>query len=109
VLFRSAQGEVFRGFAPILAGRMVGSFARGTDYVLETGLAEVHRGETITPDPQGPFGRQADQGPPQVTVVIDGDAGPLIKNVRAYVDGRVAKVNEDQGRRVRQLSAVRGR
>ena len=95
---------------PLAGMRMVGSFARG-GVIPQTGLAMVHRDELIVPDPQGPFGSSAGGGAaPQVTLHVHGDAGPLIRQVTAVVDGRAAQVvSRELGRRQRIIQSAPGR
>lgn len=113
-----AHFQVFSDFQPMLQGRLLGSFARGIAHVPQDGLAVLHRDEMVVPDPQGPFGSQltpqtgagAGAGPVVVHVHLEGDAAALMRNVRAEVDGRAAKVvNEQLGRRARQLAISPGR
>jgi hypothetical protein len=108
----AAQFDVFKGFAPLLQGRMLGSFARGLGEVRETGLAVIHKGESISPDPQGPFGRQTAgvaPAPVQVTVHLDSDLRPLVNRMRAEIDGRAARVVSEQlGRNARLMVSARG-
>jgi len=104
-----AQFDVFRGFAPLAGQRFVGSFMQGTQRVAHDGLALVHEGETITPNPQGGYANslQAQAGPVHVTLVVEGDAAPFMKQVRAEVNGRVAQI-EQQGRRSRLIANAPG-
>ncbi len=91
---------------------MQGSFARGLDEVRTTGLAVIHKGETINTDPKGPFGNQlagTAPAPVQVTLYVDGNAAPLLKQVRAEIDGRAARVVSEQlGRKARILASAPG-
>lgn len=106
---------VFEGFAPLMAAHLVGSFARGVDYVPRDGIAAVHEGEAIIPSLDGPFRQTArdmlgvGQQPVNVTVVIEGDTAPFMKNVKAYVDGQSANVvSRDLGHRQRLLMVAPG-
>ena len=110
-LILKAQAPVFRDFF----GELVGQFAHGTDFVPRTGLALVHRGERITPDPEGPYGSRHARGggpssPPVINLYVDGDIGPLMGKVRAEIDGRAADVTERQiGGSLRRLHYAPGR
>jgi hypothetical protein len=101
-----AQFDVFKGFAPL-----VGSFAHGTRYVPQTGLAMVHRGEQIKTDPEGPYGSQLTRGggggqPVQVTVIFKGEA-PSYRDVDVLVDGKLQEYKREQGRKARLLTGSR--
>lgn len=99
---------VFTGFAPLVGQRLVGSFAHG-GFVGETGMALVHRGEQIIPDPGGPFANTtaaAGGKPPQVVVHVHGDAAPLMKQIQVEVDGKIQRAQMRQGRRARVLGGV---
>jgi len=102
---------VFQGFAPLLGQRLVGAFAQG-GRIPETGLALVHRDETVIPDPAGGYGLEQRTGaPPSVTVqlTLAGDSSSLVRLVDARVDGRAAKVVSEQiGRRQRMLTMAPG-
>lgn len=108
-----AQYGVFAGMLSGLGGPFVGAFAHG-GRVPRTGLALVHRDEMIQPDPEGPFARSpaavAGRGEaPEVTLVLSGDAGKLVKLIDARVDGRAAKVtNARLGRQARRISVAPG-
>jgi TP901 family phage tail tape measure protein len=106
------QLGVYSQFAPLVGMRMQGSFARGLDEVRETGLAVIHKGETIGADPQGPFGNSlagVAPAPVQITLMVDGDVAPLMKRVRAEVDGRAVRVVSEQlGRRSRIIASAPG-
>jgi hypothetical protein len=107
------QFGVFRDFAPLAAQRLVGSFARGVANVPEDGLALVHAGETIIPRPDGPFqitARDMTRGasPVNVELRFDGDAAHLVRLVDARVDGRVARVSQDLGKRSRLMTIAPG-
>lgn len=105
------QFDVFKGFGDLVGARLVGSFLQG-GVVPRTGLAYVHEGETFVPRPDGPFrmtardmlggGRQA---APQVTLIVEGDIGPMVKRMRAEIDGRAAKVVSQQTGRTSRLIA----
>lgn len=100
------QFKVFQRFQPLLAGRLVGSFASG-GWIPRTGLAMVHEGEYViprSPTPQAmPLTSQGSRSA-QVHITLDGDAAALVSRVRAEIDGRAAQVVSEQlGRRVRSL------
>jgi phage-related protein len=108
-----AQFGVFRGFEPLLQGRLVGSFQSGVDFVPQTGLALVHKGETILPDPSGPAGNRAaatvhtQDGPVQIDLHFEGDSGTLVKLVDARINNQALRVVSDHsGQRARLLSGV---
>jgi TP901 family phage tail tape measure protein len=114
----NAQFDVFKGAAPMIGDRLIGKYAHGVARVPETGLALLHRDETVLTDPQGPYGNQispyASQGPsadPVVNVQIHvaGDTAQLFRIVDARVDGRAARVVSEQlGRRARRLTVAPG-
>ena len=98
------QMDVLGGFGSALGGRFVGSFAHGGP-IAQTGMALVHRGEYIVPDPRGAYKAQAVAQTPQIAIHVHGDAGPIIDRITAEVDGRVARVvSEESGRRARVLA-----
>ncbi len=112
----ASQFDVFKSFAPLVAGRVLGTFARGLARVPETGLAMLHKDETVLPDFAGPFRQTAramvggSSAPPQVTLIVDGNIAPLMGRVRAEIDGRAARVVSEQlGRRSRLIAAAGGR
>jgi hypothetical protein len=106
------QFGVFSQFAPLVGMRMVGSFARGLDEVRETGLAVIHKGESIGPDPKGAFGSQLAGVAPanvQVALTFEGNSGQLVKLIDARVDGRAVKaVSQQLGRRTRLIASAPG-
>lgn len=102
---------VFAGFAPLLTGRLLGSFDRGLMRVPQDGLAVLHEGETVVPNPSGPYGSQLGVGgaPPDIKIIIEGDVAPLMNRVQAYVDGHAAPVvSTELGRRQRLLMVAPG-
>lgn len=107
-----AQFGTFQGFAPLAAQRLLGSFARGVANVPHDGMAMLHAGETVVPNPNGPFQitarDMAGGSAPNVTVVVDGDVGQFVRRVEAMVDGKVARVSEDVGRRQRLFTVAPG-
>jgi hypothetical protein len=107
-----AQFAVFAGFEPMLAGRLVGSFASGVDRVSRTGPAIVHEGEVILPDPDGPYGNravaQARGGAPiKIELHFAGDSGKLVKLVDARINERGLRfVSDRAGQRSRLIAGV---
>ena len=100
------QMNVLGGFGGDIANRFVGSFAHGGP-VPQTGMALVHRGEYILPDPRGGYkASAAGSAAPTIVVHVHGDAGAVVDRITAEVDGRVARVvSEESGRRTRVLAA----
>lgn len=109
-----SQFGVFRGFFDEFRTQMpfVGAYDHG-GRIPRTGFARVHRDELIVPDPQGPFVNtvaQTPAGPTEIKIYVEGDAAPLLKRIRAEVDGRAPKVtNRKIGRSSRQLAVAPGR
>lgn len=88
----------------------VGAFKRG-GRVRRDGLGYLHKDETVTPAPTGAAATAPatnSQGPTTVTLIIDSDLGPLMRNVTAVVDNRVAKVDRRVGRQSRRMAAAPG-
>ncbi|MDQ3642263.1 MAG: hypothetical protein M3450_12570 [Actinomycetota bacterium] len=116
---QDSQMGAFKSFAPLVGQRLLGAFAHGGPMAplmrtFETsGLAMVHRDETVIPDPQGPYGStvHTSSGPTEINVYIEGDAALLMGRVRAEIDGRAAQVvRRDLGRSARLiLNAPGGR
>lgn len=112
----NSQFDVFKNFAPLLSGRMLGTFAQGLYRpVTETGLAILHRGETVHTDPQGGYGNQiagdsgGNAGPVTVHLTLGDNTGGLVRLIDARVDGRAAKVVSQQlGQQTRRMSAIGG-
>ena len=107
-----AQFGTFQGFAPLAAQRLLGSFARGVANVPHDGMAMLHAGETVVPNPNGPFQitarDMAGGSAPNVNIVVEGDVGQFVRRVEAMVDGKVARVSEDVGRRQRLFTVAPG-
>jgi hypothetical protein len=109
-----AQFGVFQGFAPMAAQRLLGSFARGIARVPEDGIAMLHKDETVVPDFAGPFRMTARDmtggggSPVNVELRLEGDAAHLVRLVDARVDGRVARVSQDLGKRSRLMTIAPG-
>lgn len=105
---------VFSGFAPLVGQRLVGAFAHG-GVIPQTGMALVHKNETIIPDPNGPYrnqaGEQARSGGGDSTIVVHlgGDLAPLVSRVSAKVVPRAVQASSQQlGRRTRAFVAAPG-
>ena len=102
------QFAVFSQFAPIVAGRIDGRFLHGARELPRDMLADVHQGETVLPSDDGPF-RQTRRdwlgggggGPVNVELHFDGNSGQLVRLIDARVNGRVAKVSGEIGRKTR--------
>jgi len=113
-----AQLKALSSFTPLL-GRMVGSYAGGTygGTIPQTGLALVHRGETITPDPQGPYGTQpgmagtsAAVGNIELNLTLNGTLALLAPYIQAVVAKTAAgHVSQQVGVRTRILQGAPGR
>lgn len=91
---------------------LVGAFKTG-GRVPMTGLGLLHKDEQVLPAPKGPTEQEAArQGggdrPIQVTVYNEGDATALLRQVRAEVDGKVAKVDQRLGGNARRLAYAPG-
>lgn len=105
------QFGVFQGMAPLVGQRLVGAFSHGIDRVPETGLAYVHKDERILPQDYGPYGadqRNAGGTPVTVQLTFGENSGQLVRLVDARVNGAVAKVSQDMGRRQRMLTVAPG-
>lgn len=112
----TAQFDVLKNFQGPANLRYLGAFAKGTERVQQTGLAIVHRDETIGPAPNGAYGldqrmaaRGAAERPIQIALYVDGDVAPLMRKVRATIDGQVAQISQQQGRRSHLLTIAPGR
>jgi hypothetical protein len=98
------------------SGSLVGSFAHGGP-ILSSGMALVHRGEWISPDPQGPYGSQltapgAPSAAPVVNVHLhDKGIDDLIDmHVTHGIERRAPGVTSYQlGRRSRAIANAPGR
>lgn len=114
-LVAETQFGVFEGFAPLAAGRLMGSFARGIARVPHDGVAMLHRDETVVPSFDGPFRMTARDmtggagSPVNVELRLEGDAAHLVRLVDARVDGKVARVSQDMGKRARLMTIAPGR
>lgn len=98
LLVSQLQLPVFQNF--------VGSFAVGTTFVPQTGMAQVHKGEAIIPAEVNPFGRGGGANAPEIHIHGLGD---FVDRVEHVVDGKKAEissfVNHDlaSGARARRL------
>jgi hypothetical protein len=111
---QNGQLGALMGMMPLVAGRMVGSFFRG-GAINETGMALVHKGEYIMPDPDGGWrnGMNAPQSihtSPTVELHIHGDFGGALAHAEARIAGRVVPmVSQQLGKQSRVLAAAPGR
>lgn len=106
----TAQFRALSDVLPLLTQQagILGRFAHG-GVVPETGLYLLHRDERVVPDPQGPYGSQLAGGRPvEVTVVVDGDASPLLRNIEVMVDGKLQEARIRQGRASRLIRNAPG-
>lgn len=118
LLVSESVGAVLTGFMPMLGG--VPKFEHG-GAVRNTGLALVHEGEWISPNPRGPYGSQVmgagvgtSSGPDAVHVHLHGDAAHLDYKMRAIADQQLERrgaqvISAQIGRRTRIISAAPGR
>jgi TP901 family phage tail tape measure protein len=117
LLVSESVGSVLSGFMPLLGG--MPKFEHG-GRVQNTGMALVHEGEWISPNPRGPYGSQTmgagggSAGPDAVHVHLHGDASHLDYRMRAIADQQFertgAKVISAQiGSRSRRIAAAPGR
>lgn len=113
---QGAQLKVLAGFTPLI-GAMVGSFAGG-GVIPETGYALVHRGETVSPDPEGPYGTQpgisSTRDAPNIsvepTIVLSGSLAPMSQFVEAVVEKTAQRyVSSQTGAKARILAGAPGR
>jgi hypothetical protein len=108
-----AQFGAFQSFAPLLGQRLIGTFAQG-GLISKSGMALVHKGETIVTDPDGGFrGRRVtgvgSDTPMEVTLILQGRAGELVELVDARIEKTAARVVTKQvGRGTSNLRALRG-
>lgn len=113
-LLGSTQFGVLKSFASLVGQRYIGAFAHG-GLVGETGMALVHKGERINPDPDGPFrtgmnSSSNTQPTVYVDLVLRDRAGQLVElvdqRVRMVAPGAVSR---SVGQRTRVLRASGGR
>jgi len=115
---RVQRGQL--GVLSQFAAQYVGSFSRGTRGPISlprrfgsSGIAEVHRGERVVPDPRGGYGSQVAMagqgGPVKVDVTIGFDDRGMLKIVDQRIEGRAADVSSREiGRRTRRLASAPG-
>lgn len=109
-----SQFNVFQGFEPLLAGRLVGSFASGIDRVSRTGPAIVHQGEVILPDPNGPYGnaavaqaRAGSQQPLEIVIVQANNDEALTRVIDGRMNQKSLRIVSDRGgQRSRLIAGV---
>lgn len=109
---QAAQFKVFAGMQGMIGARMVGAFAHG-GVIPETGMALVHKNETVVPAPDGPFYNRAAAAAQACSHVVEvhahGDLGPLFRHVEATIDGKAAAIVSRQiGKRSRGLRSAPG-
>lgn len=109
-----AQFGVFSGFAPMLAGRLMGSFATGTSRVPQTGPYLLHKDEMVIPDPSGPFSNRAaatvhtSQRPIEIQLNFQNNDTPLVKLIDARMNQQALRIVSDHaGQRSRLMAGVR--
>lgn len=115
-LLASTQTGVLTNFAQNIGLRYLGAFAHGTKLVGETGIALVHKGESITPDPSGPFRNGMNSGGTNTQPIVYVDlvfrdrAGQLVElvdqRVRAVAPNEVSRT---MGQRTRVIRSSPGR
>lgn len=114
--FRISQDQfaVFKGFEPLVGQRLVGAFAHG-GVVPETGMALVHKNETIVPDIDGPYANRVAAmsggagGPTNIEVHLNGSMAALHAAIDARIDSRApVVVSKVLGRRARTIGAAPG-
>lgn len=108
-----SQFGALQGFAPLVAGRLIGSFQSGISFVPQTGPAMVHKGEMILPDPGGPQGNRAaatvqtSQGPVNIELTFANNEPPLVKLVNAQMNQHALRIISDHsGQRARLMAGV---
>lgn len=118
---RAALGQYgeLHDFLPMLQGRLIGAFAHGAVDVKRSGLALVHRNETIVPDMQGPFrnGRVAQalnngtgSGKIALDVTVRTERGEVLGIVRHELrQNGQSVVSTQTGARSRVIAAAPGR
>lgn len=101
-----AQFAVFKNFLPMLPKYEHGGMVRNT------GLALVHEGEWITPNPRGPYGSQVAAPASAHTTVhlhLADKSGELVKLIDARVESRAPHaVSIVQGQRARAIGSAPG-
>lgn len=107
-----SQFGVLQGFAPLLAGRILGSLQTGISSVPQTGPYLLHKGETVIPDPGGPQGNRATVqtagGPITIEITFANNDTPLVKLVDARMNQKALQIVSDHsGQRARLIAGVR--
>ena len=110
-----AQFGVLQSFAPLVAGRLLGSLQGGIGFVPQTGPYLLHRGESVVPDPAGPAGTstssatvQTASGPIEITLNFQNNEPPLVKLVQAQMNEHAMQiVNAKGSQRARLMAGVR--
>lgn len=103
-----------RDFAQNVGLRFLGSFAHGLTNVPETGLALVHRNETIVPDQQGPFrtgqtmGKLGgNDGNTNVAITLGFDSRGMLQIIDQRIEGKAASItSRTTGQRSRLIRAA---
>lgn len=102
----NAQFSVLKGMIPQIPRYEHGGM------VANTGLAMVHQGEWITPNPKGPYGSQVSHGAPTVIELhqhFSGPGGELARMVDHRIESSAAHVVSRQtGQRTRMLQNAPG-
>ena len=106
---QTTQTDALRGFAPYL-----GRFKHGTNGpVIEDGLAYLHRGETVTPELDGPYRNAVAEGRGgrvAVDLTIGMDSRGYLEVIDGRIDDRAADVTlRTGGRRQAQIARAPGR
>lgn len=110
------QGDALTQFAKLLGMRFQGTFAHGAARITESGIALVHRNETIVPDPDGPFRNgmtmnrlRGGGGNGDVYLVAEGDVARLFKLIDLRVERSASRGATQSGAKVRAIRAAPGR
>jgi hypothetical protein len=112
-LLGNTQFGVLKDFASILGMKMLGAYSHG-GLIPETGMALVHKGEYITPSPDGPFrnGMNAPSGGNHhfaIEVHMKDKSAALVEMVDARVRKVApAEVSRQTGRNTRRISVAPG-
>jgi hypothetical protein len=112
----SFENQALSGFAQMLGMRSIGAFAHGAVDIKQTGMALLHRGETVVPDPDGPFrngmtvnrlgGGTGWNG--DVVLAADGNVAALFKLIDMRVERVVGRAQAPQGAQIRARRAAPG-
>lgn len=112
-----SQFGTLKGFDGLLGQRFLGSFAHGSFGVDQSGIAMIHKNETIVPDPAGAFRTNAvsraaagSSGSMMLDVVVRTERGEVLGIVRQEIRQNGQRtVSADTGRKSRARSASPGR